>query len=61
MLRLFLLLLLVCLSLRFIVDLQGSIQRYTHCLGAMLVERIYDPQYTCRFNVRFDFQIGHNW
>ena len=59
MLRLFLFFILVCLALRFFGNLQDSIQRYTNCLGFMIVERMYDPEYSCRFRVNLSF--GHSW
>jgi len=59
MLRLFLFLVLVSLALRFFDNFQDSVQRYTNCLRFMIVERMYDPEYSCRFSIGMSF--GHSW
>jgi hypothetical protein len=59
MLRLFLFFVLVSLALHFFSKLQDSIQRYTDCLGFMIIERMYDPEYSCRFSI--DLSFSHSW
>ena len=59
MVRLFLFFVLVSLALRFFGNLQDSVQRYTNCLSFMIVERMYDPEYSCRFSI--DLSFGHSW
>ncbi len=59
MLRLFLFFVLISFALHFFGNLQDSVQRYTDCLSFMIVERMYDPEYSCRFSV--DLSFGHIW
>jgi len=59
MIRLFLFFVLVSLALHLFGKLQDSVQRYTNCLSFMIIERMYDPEYICRFSV--DLSFGHSW